>query len=250
MLGLHSIDHGFAEGPPQHSTDGHDARRNQRQIADHGRNLRTHQMRHLVHECVHCDGGTEVLELDGHGRRRHGRLLGGHGPMQQLDQHKAQGVVHAREEAGPEGGHRQREHHELHPGGDGHDGTTAGGMAQHLAVFRHRAGDVVLARLGAALGHLRRQHGGVGGNERAQTAPLLTHVHQLCQQPHGAGPGVAGDQTVHQRANAQHPFAQLSQLEHQIHGNSMGVQMRIDRGCGTATGLEPFAKPLQRGLQL
>ncbi len=205
-------------------------------------------MRDLVGKGVQRERIAEVLELGRHGGGRHGRLLGGQREVQQLHDDKASRISHAGPKTAPERRQPDGHHQELQPSGHGGQCAATRRLAQHVAVFRRRAGNVVLAGLGAALGDLGRQHGGVGGNEGAQAAPLLADSHQVRQQPRGAGGRVSRHQAVQQGTDAQHPFAQLAQLKHQVDGDAMRVQMGVDRGRRAATGFEPFAKLLQRRL--
>ena len=115
-------------------------------------------MRHLVNKAFHRLGVTQLFELGGHGGGGHGGLLGGHGPMQQLHQNKAQGVVHAGKKATPERRQAQRQDGELQKGGERHHSATTRCLAQHGSVLGPVAGDVVFTGLGAALGHFGRQH--------------------------------------------------------------------------------------------
>ena len=126
-------------------------------VAQNGSHLGAHQMSDFVDELLDGAITLDVLELGRHGRRRHGRLLGGHREVQHLDQHKADGVVEARSQSRPEDGQAQRIQRKLGQRGEGHHQAAARGLGHHLAVFAAVAGDVVLAGFGAALGHLGRQ---------------------------------------------------------------------------------------------
>ena len=102
----------------------------------------------------------------------------------------------------------------------------------------------MLARFRAALGHLGGQQRRVGGDERLDAGAFLLHLHQPRQQPGGADTGGVGEQAVQQLADAQHPFAQLAQAEHQAHRNAVFFQVRVHGGHRLAAGVEPVAQAL------
>ena len=60
-------------------------------------------MRHLIDELFHRLVVLQILELDRHGRGRHGRLLGRYCEVHELNQHKAQRVIDPCCHPGPEG---------------------------------------------------------------------------------------------------------------------------------------------------
>ena len=216
VVGLLGRDHRLAKADLQRQRQHHHHRHHQQHIAQHCRYLRAHQVGHLVSKHLQRVRVAQVFELGRHGGCGHGRLLGGQRQVQQLDHDEAGGIGGAGPEAAPERRQAQRHDAELEPSGDGGQGAAAGRLAQHVAVLGHGAGDVVLAGLRAALGHLGRQHRGVGINQGAQAAPRLAHRDQVRQQTGGAVAGVWRDQAVQQTADAQHPFSQLAQLKHQV----------------------------------
>ena len=87
---LSGIDHRVAQQPAAITAlTSSTAGTTMKHIAKHGRHLRAHQVRDFIDKVFQRRGGfvrVDVLELGGHGRRRHGRLLGGQREMQQLDQ--------------------------------------------------------------------------------------------------------------------------------------------------------------------
>ena len=84
------------------------------QVADDAGDLRADQMRDLVHKAFHCRVVCQITKLVGHRRRGHGWLFGGHRPVQHMNQHKAAGVIQARQKACPKGRHTQRAQRKLH----------------------------------------------------------------------------------------------------------------------------------------
>ena len=147
--------------------------------------------------------------------------------MQQLHQHKAHRIVHTRPETRPEGRQRQGVQTKLDQRGESNHQPAARCLVDHGAVFGWRAGDVVLARFCAALGHLGRDQRGVGGEQRAQTAPLLAHLHQRRHQLGGRRGGLGRQQAVEQQPHAHDAFAQLAQAEHQPDGDAVVFKVRV-----------------------
>ncbi|MNS86248.1 hypothetical protein D3C72_1201460 [compost metagenome] len=107
----------------------------------------------------------------------------------------------------------------------------------------------MLARLGAALGHLGREHRRVGGDQRADAVALAARQHQLAHQPRHARPRHGRHQAVEQLADAQHALAQLAQPEHQADRDAVVFQVRVDRRGAGAAGVEPVAEGHEGGLQ-
>ncbi len=197
-------------------------------------------MCHFIHKALHRTRCTQFFEFGRHGRGGHGGLFGGHSPVQQLDQHKAQCIVQAGIKAAPKGRQAQRQHGKFEQRGERHHSAATGRIAQHLRVFTPGAGDVVFTGLGTALGHLGRQHRRVGRNQRTHAASLLAHVDQIGQQLDGVALRLFSQQTVQQRPHAQNPGAQLAQLKHQVDRDAVTVQMGVDRRSGLATGIKPL----------
>ena len=152
--------------------------------------------------------------------------------------------VATRHETAPKGRERQRIQAKLDQGSEGHQRSASRRLAQHGEVFGAGAGDVVLARFGAALGHLGCEQRGVGGQQRAQAAPLLPHHHQLCHELRRSDGGLRGQQAVEQHAHAQDALAQLAQAKDQAHRDAVVLEVGVHRGgCGTAR-LQPLAQAL------
>ena len=82
-------------------------------VAEDAGRLRAHQVRDLVDEALDRVVAGDVVELVGHGRRGHRRLLGGDREVQQLDQRRRGRVVHAGREPAPERAERDRAEREL-----------------------------------------------------------------------------------------------------------------------------------------
>ncbi len=156
-----------------------------RYVAQDGRHLRARQVGHFVDKAVYRTLLVDVFELGGHGGRRHGRLFGGNGEVQQLNQHKADGVVDARPKPPQNAENAKAASAKLDHGGDRHHQATARSLAQHLQVFLAVARDVVFTGFGAALGHFGGQQRGVVGNQGAQAAPLTPDADKAGQQSHG-----------------------------------------------------------------
>ena len=168
--------------------------------------------------------------------------------MQQLYQHKADGVVEACRHARPEDRKAQRGQRKLGQRGEGHDQATACGLAHHAAVFAAVAGDVVLAGLSAALCHLGSQQRGIGGHQRAQAAALYADGDQVGHQLRGLIGAVSGQQAVQQAAHPHDACAYLTQTEDQAHGDAFGLHIGIDRCNGRAAGVQTLAQPGGSGI--
>ena len=186
--------------------------------------------------------------------RRHRRLLGGHGEMQQLHEHEARRVVDAGPEAAPERREREREHRELDEGGGGQHRAAAERRAQHAAVFLARAGDVVLARLGAALGDLAREQRVVAAHQPADAAARVGGAHEFGEQARDLARGLRADHAAQQRIDAVRALAQLVDLEHHVDRHAMRLQVLVHAGGAATAGVEQRAQVLnllhQRGLAL
>ena len=217
MPGFARVDHRRSCGELEQQRQQQHGRNHHADVAQHGSDLRAHQVRHFVNKDIQCVGALQTLELGGHGRGCHGGLFGGQRPVQQLDRDETGRINKARPKTIPKLRQAHCHHHELHPGGEGGECAAACGPAQHVAVLRTCAGDVMFARLRAALGHLGRQQRRIGRHQHAQAAPLLAHHHQVRQQPRGAGRRVAACQAIKQSTDAQHPLTQLPQAKHQVH---------------------------------
>ena len=201
----------------------------------------------LVHKAVHRRGISQILELGRHGGRRHRRLLGGQCEMQQLDQHEACGVHQAGPESEPKRGQTQRRQREFERYREGGQYAAPSRIAQHAAVLRAAAGDVVFAGLRAAFRHFRGEQRGAAGNQRTYAAAVLPHADQLREQACRVLVVRVVQQTVQQDPDAQHPLAQLAQPKHKVDRNAVGVQMRVDRGRAMAAGFQLCLEAL-RGL--
>ena len=234
-----------AQGVEHEQCNAQHHRHHHQHVAQHCGHLRSHQMGDLVHKRLDGVAGAQFFELGRHGRGGHGWLLGGHREMQQLHQHKAHRIVHTRPETRPEGRQRQGVQAKLDQRGESNHQPAARCLVDHGAVFGWRAGDVVLARFSAALGHLGRDQRGVGGEQCAQTAPLLAHLHQRRHQPGGRQGGLGRQQAVEQQPHAHDAFAQLAQAEHQPDGDAVVFKVRVNRGRGGAAGLQPLAQALR-----
>jgi hypothetical protein len=139
-----------------------------------------------------------VRQGGGQGRCRHRGLLGGHRPVQQHDDDEAQRAVDAAPPAGPEGRQAERADGEPGEGGRRDQGAAAIGPLQHQLVLGAIACDVVLAGLGAALGHLPRQQRIEQGLDalaaRVELVEVVDDVHRdalALELRHHAGRGAA-----------------------------------------------------------
>jgi hypothetical protein len=193
-------------------------------------------------DVVLARGHPQCDELLGHGRCRHRRLLGGHRPVQQVHDQEADGVVHASAEAGPERRQPQRQDGELGKGGAADDGATAQRGAQHGAVFVAVAGDVVLAGLGMALGHLACHQRVLPPQQRAQAAPLLGQLHQAHQQALQFALRLVGQQQVEHRFQPVAAGGQLLDLEDDVHRDAVRLQVVGDAGGGRPAALQQRAQ--------
>ena len=221
---------------------------NDEHIAQNGRHLRAHQVGHFIDKLLNRVVGLDVLELGGHGGGRHCRLLGRHGEVQHLDEHKADRIVHACGQARPEDGQPQRIQRKLGQRGESHYKAAASGLGHHVAVLALVAGDVVLARLGAALGHLGGQQRGIGGQQGAHAAAFQPHGNQIGQHFRSFVGAVVGQQAVQQAANAQDASTHLTQAEDQADGDAFGLDIGVDRRDGRAAGFESFAQLRRCGI--
>jgi hypothetical protein len=70
------------------------------------------------------------------------------------------------------------------------------------------------------------------------------------QQTRGAGLRVGSQQAIEQGANAQHPLTQLAQLEHQVDGNAVGIEVGVNRRGRMTASLQAAQVLLQRVLAL
>ena len=213
-------------------------------VAQHRRHLRAHQIGDFVDKLFDPGDVVHLFELGGHCRRGHCRLLGGDGEVQHLDQHKADGVVDARQKAAPKRRQRQRVQGKFNQRGKRHHRAAASGVADHCKVFAPGAGDVVLARFGAALGHFGRQQRGVGREQRADAAPLLADLYQVRQHARRAQVGGGREHAIEQLAHPQDARAQLAQAKHQADGDAVVLKVQIHAGRRTAAALQPGAQAL------
>ncbi len=240
------VDHGTAGGEFEHRADQQHHRNHQADVARDGRHLRAKQVGDLVNEPFDRARFLDVLELGHHGRCGHGRLFGGHREVQQHDQHERHGVVEARGKAAPESREAQAVERELRPGGEADHRAAARRLAQHVLVLRGVAGDVVLAALGVALGHLGGGEVRAGGNERPDAAVVEPDLGQVGQQRHRGAFGLVGLQAVQQLLHPHHALAQLAQAEHDAHRHTVLFEVRIHRVGGVAARVELVAQPRGR----
>ena len=102
----------------------------------------------------------------------------------------------------------------------------------------------MLAHFGAAFGHFGRQERGAVGKQGAQAALLLAHAGQVRHQQCGVHMGWVDQQAIQQGADPHHPLAQLAQAKHQVHRNTVGVQVGVDGVGRLAAGIQPGPKLL------
>ena len=204
-------------------------------------------MRHLVDEVVERIGRAHVFQPRRHGRCRDRRLLGGHGPVQQHHDHERDGIVHAESQAAPERRQAQAIDTELGPRGECQHRATAGGGAQHVAVLRRVARDVVFAAFGAALGHLGGRHVRAAGDQRADAALVVAHLRELGHQPGGRLASVVALQAIDQLFDAHHALAQLAEAKDDADRDAVLLQMRVDRVGRMTAGVELLAQGLGGG---
>ena len=247
--GVGLVQHRVAHPARQQPRQQHGRRQHQQHIAQHRRHLRAHQVAHFIDKLLHRLVVGQVFQLGGHGRGGHGRLLGGHGEMQPLDQHKADGVVQTRRQPAPKRRQPQRIQAKLEQRGKGHDQAATGGHGQHVQVFTAGARDVVLARFGIALGHFGRQQRAVGGQQRAHAVALAPHAHQLRQQPQRVLRGRLRQQAVQQRAHTQDARTHLAQTKHQAHGDAVVLKVQVNGVDGAAAGVQALAQLVYGGVQ-
>ena len=170
-----------------------------------------------------------VVEPLRHRRRRHRRLLGGHRAVQQHDDHEAQRIVGAGPEAVPEGRQAQRQHAELQQRGAGQHRAADGRAPEHVAVLVAVARDVVLAGLGAALGHLARQLRIVARQQRAHAAALAPACAPATASGAAAFLRRRGRQhAVEQLLDAPHARAQLVGLVDDVHRDAELLEVLAD----------------------
>ena len=158
----------------------------------------------------------DVFELGRHGRRGGGGLLGGQCPVHQLDQHKACRIHETGCKAAPKRDQTEAAQSKLSPSGQGRGHAAACSLFEHGSVLGCVAGDVVLAGLGAALGHFGRQQRRAGRHECTYAAPLMAAQGQLRDQISRGGVGLIGDQAIKQLSHTQQAQAHLPQHKHQI----------------------------------
>ena len=174
-----------------------------------------------------------------------------HRPVQQLDQHKAQGVVEPDKQAAQKADKASDMMANL---ANVVSESTALPPAALRAAWRCIAGsharNVVLAHLGAALGDLGCQQRGAAGNQRADAAALLALLHQLCQQLHGTVGAVVRQAALQQRPHAQHALAQLAQAKLTM-STEMPCSSRVGINAGgrVTAGVQPLFKALHRQRQ-
>ncbi len=242
MLRLLGADHGLAREEQQRRADQQHRGHHHAHVAQDGRDLRAEQVRDLVDEAAHRAGGLDVAQLGHHGRCGHGGLLGRHRPLQQHDEHEAGSVVEAGREAAPEGREPQAIERELDPGGEAEHEAAACGLAEHFLVLGRVAGDVVLAALGAALGHLGGGEVRAGGDERAHAAVFDADLDQVGQQRGVGAARLIGQQAVQQLLDAHDALAQLAQAEHDAHRHAVFLEVVVDRVGGVSAGVELLAQ--------
>ena len=222
------------------------------QVADDAGGLRADQVRHLVDKAFDRGVVRHIGQLVCQRGRGHGRLLGGHGPVQGVHQHEAAGVVHAGPEAAPKRRQPERGQRELDQRGAGNHRPAAGCGAQHVGIFGAVAGDVVLAGFSAALGHLARQQRVVAREQRLHAAPLVGGSHQVGQQQGHVARCVGAEHTGQQLLDAVGALAQLVDLEHHVDRHAVLFKVLVHAVGAAAAGVEQGAQVLrvaqQRGV--
>jgi hypothetical protein len=164
-----------------------------------------------------------LLQAGGDARGGHGRLLGRHREVQQVDEHEAQRVVHAEQEGfhqrrGAQVGHQdleQRHEADHQPGaGRGHEHA-----AQLLAVVGH----VVLAGVAGVFGDVARQQVDIVAQQVAHHVFVVVRLDQFQSQRHG---GVAARIVlllVDQEQQLAHAVQALRQRHQQVGEGDAGA---------------------------
>ena len=97
-----------------------------------------------------------VLQRSGQCRRRHGRLLGGHGKAEHVNQQKPQRIVEAKQNALGQRWQMQQGELHLDHGHAGNDHPATGGRTQHCPPRRPVTGNIVFALATGMVGHIAR----------------------------------------------------------------------------------------------
>ena len=119
----------------------------------------------------------EIAEQAGQRLRRHGRLLGGDGHAQQVDQYEAEAVNHAVQEGFAEQRGAERGGLDLEQGHQADENPGAAGRQPHPAIVAVRLADVVFAGAGGVFRDPDGEQAGQLGQVEAQAvAPVLGKV--------------------------------------------------------------------------
>jgi len=162
------------------------------QVAQHGHVLRAEDLVDQFGHAVEVDvPAILAVQAGGDARSRHGRLLGGHREVQQMDEHEADRVIHAEHEGFDQRRRAQVGHQDLEQGHEADDDAGARRREEHgahlAAVFR----DVVLARAAGIFRHIARQQVDIVGKQVADLVLVVVRLDQFQRQRDGTGAAAA-----------------------------------------------------------